>query len=55
MSFLVAQPRGAFRRYVTDGVGVGGHALYRIDRPGAVAVRLDGGYLTYGRQTLRCP
>jgi opacity protein-like surface antigen len=55
LSFTVGQPRGAFRRYIDDGFGVGGHALYRLDRQGAFAVRLDGGYLNYGRETLRIP
>jgi opacity protein-like surface antigen len=55
LSAIVGQPRGAFRRYVDDGFGVGGHALYRLDRQGAFAVRLDGGYLNYGRETLRIP
>ena len=32
LSVSVGQPRGPFRRYVDDGIGVGGHALYRVDR-----------------------
>jgi hypothetical protein len=55
LSFGVGQPRGSFRRYVDDGIGVGGHALYRVDRQGAFAVRLDGGMLNYGRETMRLP
>jgi hypothetical protein len=55
LSFSVGQPRGEFRRYVDDGIGVGGHALYRLDGQGAFAVRLDGGFLNYGRETLRLP
>jgi hypothetical protein len=55
LSFDLGQPRGAFRRHVDDGFGVGGHALYRLDRQGAVAVRLDGGFLNYGRGTRRLP
>jgi hypothetical protein len=34
--FGVAQPRGAFRRHVDNGFGVQGHALYRVDRAGAL-------------------
>jgi hypothetical protein len=55
LSFTLGQPRGAFRDYVNAGIGVGGHALYRLDRQGAFAVRLDGGFLNYGRETLRLP
>src|SRR5689334_19704182 len=55
LSFSLGQPRGAFRDYVDDGIGVGGHALYRLDRRGAFAIRLDGGFLNYGRETLRLP
>jgi hypothetical protein len=55
LSFTVGQPRGAFRRYVDDGYGVGAHGLYRVDRAGAFALRLDGGFLNYGRETLRVP
>jgi hypothetical protein len=55
LSFAVGQPRGEFRRYVDDGIGVAGHALYRLDRRGAFAVRLDGGLMNYGHETLRIP
>jgi hypothetical protein len=55
LSFSVAQPRGTFHRYVDDGYGVGAHGLYRVDRAGAFALRLDGGFLNYGRETIRVP
>ena len=55
LSFSVGQPRGAFHRYVDAGYGVGAHGLYRVDRQGAFALRLDGGFLNYGRETLRVP
>ena len=55
LSFSLGQPRGPFRDYVDDGIGVGGHALYRLDRQGAFAVRVDGGFLNYGRETKRVP
>jgi hypothetical protein len=51
----IGQPRGAFRQYVAEGVGAGAHALYRIDRRGALAVRLDGGILNYGNETVPVP
>jgi hypothetical protein len=55
VAFGVAQPRGAFRRHVDHGFGVQGHALYRLDRAGVLAVRLDGGAMRYGRETMRTP
>jgi hypothetical protein len=55
VGFAVGHPRGEFRRYVTRGLGVEGHARYRVDRHGALALRLDGGALNYGRETLRMP
>ncbi len=55
VAFGVAQPRGAFRRHADNGFGVQGHALYRVDRAGALAVRVDGGAMRYGRETLRTP
>jgi hypothetical protein len=55
LSFSIGQPRGAFHRYVDDGFGIGAHALYRLDRQGAFALRVDGGFLNYGRETLRLP
>jgi hypothetical protein len=55
LSFSVGQPRGQFHRYVDAGYGLGGHGLYRVDRAGAFALRVDGGFLNYGRETLRVP
>ena len=53
VSFDVGQPSGAFNRYVDEGFGIGAHGLYRVGRSGAFAVRLDGGFLNYGRETTR--
>jgi hypothetical protein len=55
VAFGVARPLGAFRHHVDNGLGVQGHALYRVDRAGALAVRLDGGVMRYGRETIRTP
>ncbi len=55
LSLSVAQTLGDFHQYVKDGVGVAGHALYRVDRQGAFALRLDGGFLNYGNETIRLP
>ncbi len=55
LAIAIGQPRGAFRRSVNDGYGVIGHGMYRVGRVGAFAVRLDGGLLNYGHETLRVP
>jgi hypothetical protein len=50
----VAAPTGEFARSVDVAGGLSGHAL--LGRPsGVVALRLDGGWLLYGQQTLRRP
>jgi hypothetical protein len=53
VSFDIGQPSGAFNRYVDEGFGIGAHGLYRVGQTGALAVRLDGGFLNYGRETTR--
>src|SRR4051812_36044624 len=55
LSLSVAQTLGDFHQYVKDGVGVAGHALYRVGRQGAFALRLDGGFLNYGHEKIRLP
>lgn len=53
VSFDIGQPSGAFNRYVDEGFGLGAHGLYRVGQTGALAVRLDGGFLNYGHETAR--
>src|SRR5688500_14849811 len=55
VSLSVAQTLGDFHEYVKDGFGVAGHALYRVDRQGAFALRLDGGFLNYGNESIWLP
>lgn len=55
LSLSVAQPVGEFHAYVKNGVGIAGHGLARLGRSGAFAVRLDGGFVNYGRETRRIP
>lgn len=55
LTLSVAQPRGEFHQYVDDGYGIAGHGLYRIGGQGALALRLDGGFVNYGRETKRVP
>ena len=55
LSFSAGQPLGAFRDHIDEGFGVAAHALYRVGRQGAFALRLDGGFLNYGHETLHLP
>lgn len=55
LSLSAAQTLGDFHEYVKDGAGVAGHVLYRVDGQGAFALRLDGGFLNYGNETIHLP
>jgi hypothetical protein len=48
-----ARPDGEFRDYVAGGFGGGGHAIVRLPSSVPIAIRLDGGFLNYGRETKR--
>ena len=50
---FIAQPVGEFADYVNVGFGLGGHLLVRLDPAGAVSLRLDGGFVNYGRESKR--
>lgn len=56
-SLVYARPAGEFAEYVNQGVGLNGNLLLRLDRAGAIALRLDGGFLVYGneRVSVRSP
>jgi hypothetical protein len=49
----IAQPVGEFKDYVNNGVGGGGHLMYRVDPQGYFALRADVGFLIYGHETVR--
>jgi opacity protein-like surface antigen len=55
LALSIGQPVHEFRQYVANGVGGSGHALYRLGRSGAFALRVDGGLVNYGRETQRIP
>lgn len=48
---LIAQPVGEFNDYVGVGGGLGAHFLYRLDPQGIVSLRVDGGFINYGRES----
>jgi hypothetical protein len=52
-AFNVARPVGQFGQYVSDGFGAGLHGLMRLGAAGAFALRVDGSFVQYGRETKR--
>jgi len=52
-SLMYAQPVGVFRDNINGGGGAEGHLLIRLNPNGALALRLDGGFLVYGNETRR--
>ncbi|MFO7261654.1 MAG: hypothetical protein DIU52_010900 [bacterium] len=50
---FVAQPVGEFDEYVDVGFGLGGHVLLRLDPAGVIGLRVDGGFINYGRESKR--
>lgn len=49
------QPKGVFHDFVKQGFGIDGAVHYKFDRLGAFSFGLEGGFLTYGRETNRVP
>jgi opacity protein-like surface antigen len=52
-TLMAIQPLGDFGRRVNVGGGFGGHGLLRLDGAGALALRLDGGFVVYGSERVR--
>jgi len=52
-AFLVATPVGEFAENVGTGFGIGGFGRWAFDPQGAASLRLDFGFLNYGRETIR--
>ncbi|HEX7091058.1 MAG TPA: hypothetical protein VF192_13030 [Longimicrobiales bacterium] len=48
---FIAEPVGEFDDYIDVGFGIGGHLLVRLDPAGALSLRVDGGFVNYGRET----
>ncbi|HJR63040.1 MAG TPA: hypothetical protein VJ803_05015 [Gemmatimonadaceae bacterium] len=51
--FMVATPQDEFADYVDTGFGFGGHLIYALDQAGAVGLRVDLGFVNYGRESRR--
>ncbi len=50
---VVGQARGEFSEYVSFGFGLDGFVRFNLDPEGWVGIRLDGGFLIYGRESQR--
>lgn len=50
-ALMLAQPLGAFDRYVGLGGGIDGFFRVGLDEAGIVGVRLQGGFVNYGNET----
>ncbi len=50
IDILAADPQGDFARMVDNGGGARVEGIFPVDGRGAVAVRLDGGFLIYGHE-----
>jgi hypothetical protein len=51
--FKVADPVGEFDRFTDGGWGLGANARFFADPMGIFAIRLDGGFVEYGRERQR--
>lgn len=54
-SLVYGRPTGDFGRYVNQGFGLDGMARWKVDRRGIFSLGLEGGWLQYGRETIRAP
>lgn len=54
-SLIYGRPTGDFADYVKQGFGVDGFARWKVDRRGAFSIGLEGGWMQYGRETIRTP
>jgi hypothetical protein len=54
-SFTYGRPVGDFLRYVDEGYGVDGFLRWNLESQGILSLKLDGGFLIYGSETMRVP
>ncbi len=54
-SFTYGRPVGDFLHYVNQGFGFDVFGRLNLDRQGIISLKLDGGYLIYGNETMRVP
>lgn len=51
-AFTVADPVGEFGLLVDNGFGITGHVRFAADRQGIFSLRLDGGFVQYGKERI---
>lgn len=49
--FTIAAPTGEFADYVDTGWGIAGHFALGVAGEGVLGIRMEGGYVNYGRET----
>lgn len=54
-SIVYGRPTGDFATYVKQGFGVDGFGRWKVDRRGIFSLGLEGGWMQYGRETIRTP
>lgn len=54
-SLVYGRPTGDFATYVQHGFGLDGFGRYKVDRRGIFSLGLEGGWMQYGRETIRAP
>lgn len=52
---VYGEPRGEFADFVDESYGGSLHTILRLDEQGILGLRLDGGFLVYGSETMRVP
>jgi hypothetical protein len=54
-SFTYGRPVGDFLRFVHEGYGFDAFLRWNLEPQGLLSLKLDGGFLVYGSETLRVP
>ncbi|MGQ0650017.1 MAG: hypothetical protein ACT4P7_20905 [Gemmatimonadaceae bacterium] len=54
-SVVYGRPTGDFASYVKQGFGVDGFGRWKVDRRGIFSLGIEGGWMQYGRETIRAP
>ncbi len=52
---VYAEPRADFAAVIDQGFGIQGFGVLLLDPSGFIGLRLDGGFLNYGNETVRVP
>src|SRR5436305_10007114 len=55
VTFIQSRPLGGLAENIGLGYGVNGSYLLRLDHSGAMSLRVDGGVVQYGSESMRVP